>query len=152
MAKADRTVVPEPTTGSYAIAQLVDRMVTLTFAIGEARDLRPSQWAALRYFEEAEASARTIKRFAQHNQTTVASASQTVATLTNRNLITSRPSPVDGRSRLIEVTPAGRAVLEQDPLKTLARLLDDLGRDEIHALRSAIDTAYRRLEDLAGAP
>lgn len=81
--------------------------------------LTPAQWTALRYFSSANRFSRTPSAFSHFHATTRGTASQTVKSLIALGLLERHANQADGRSALIEVTPAGHCKLVQDPLADL---------------------------------
>lgn len=134
---------------AYLTARMLERLMTMTYAVGEARELRSSQWAALRFFADAGPRERTVKAFAEYNSTSTASASQTVSTLVRRGLLSSAASRHDGRSKEVAPTDAGRRYLERDPLRLLARSLASLAPRDGAAFDTMIAAAARMLERAA---
>lgn len=139
--RADETVDE-----AFETAQMLERLVTMTYALGDARQLRASQWAALRFFKAAGPYARTVKAFAEHNCTSTASASQTVSTLVRRGLLTSAASRHDGRSKEVVVTREGARFLERDPLRHLSGSLDVLDPEAKSTLYAAVAETLRTLD------
>jgi DNA-binding MarR family transcriptional regulator len=154
MKEIDRFMPSEPTAdgaeqSAYLTAQMLERLMTMTYAVGEARELRSSQWAALRFFAGAGPRERTVKAFAEYNSTSTASASQTVSTLVRRGLLSSAASRHDGRSKEVAVTEAGRRFLKRDPLRLLARTLESLAPRDKGGFDTMIAAAARQLERAA---
>lgn len=131
---------------SYQLAQMLERIMTMTYALGDARELRASQWAALRYFGQEGNASRTVKSFAEHNSTSTASASQTVSTLVRRGLLSSATSRNDGRSKVVTVTRAGALFMERDPLNALAAVLESVGAGADEVFRETLLEAAQLLD------
>ena len=78
------------------------------------------------------------------------SMTQTVADLQAEGLVARRADPADGRRTLIELTPAGREILEQDRASRdgwLARAIAaDLSLEEQELLRGAVALLQRLSE------
>jgi DNA-binding MarR family transcriptional regulator len=75
--------------------------------------------------------------------------------LERRGLITRRPAGRDRRSVLVELTPAGRAVIDQahpDLLATEATLLDGLTQQDRAALGGLLAKLAANLEQKQGSP
>ncbi|MCC5989712.1 MAG: winged helix-turn-helix transcriptional regulator [Pararhodobacter sp.] len=88
--------------------------------------LTPAQWTALRYFARANRLSRTPSAFSEFHATTRGTASQVVKSLIAMGLLERRANQADGRSALIEVTPAGHERLRHDPLAALGAAIDAL--------------------------
>lgn len=88
--------------------------------------LTPAQWMALRYFARANRLSRTPSAFSEFHATTRGTASQVVKSLIAMGLLERRANQADGRSALIEVTPAGHERLHHDPLTALGAAIESL--------------------------
>ena len=121
-------------------------------ASGPSHSLTAAQWTALRYFARANRFSRTPSAFSDFHATTRGTASQTVKSLVGMGLLARRTHATDGRSTLIEVTDAGRGVLEQDPLRDLRHVLDQLDPKTRLALSEALDQAIAGLAQSRNAP
>lgn len=110
-------------------------------AEGEAEALTAAQWAALRYFAQANPPSRTPSAFARFHATSRGTASQTVKALTARGLLARAATGGDGRSVRLDVTAAGEAALAGDPMRRLSAAIAALPEP----LRGALATAAARL-------
>lgn len=88
--------------------------------------LTSAQWTCLRFLARAKQSTRTPSGFASFHATTRGTASQIVKSLEAGGLIARRRAPLDGRSVYFDLTEAGRAALQEDPLGDLIAALDAL--------------------------
>jgi DNA-binding MarR family transcriptional regulator len=110
-------------------------------------DLSPSQAAALATIERHGPLAPSeIARLERIQRPT---ATRIVDRLEREGLVARSPDPADGRSRLVSLTPAGRALLRK--LRTrktayLARRLRELDRGDVDALEHATQVLERLLE------
>jgi DNA-binding MarR family transcriptional regulator len=86
---------------------------------GDAAGLTAAQWAALRYFAQANAPSRTPSAFASFHATSRGTASQTIRALVARRLLARSRTGADARWVRIDVTPAGAAALAGDPIRRL---------------------------------
>jgi DNA-binding MarR family transcriptional regulator len=132
--------------GSNAASDLAELLVQLgraAYADCAAGDLTPAQWTALRFFSRANRFSRTVSAFADFHATTRGTASQTVRSLVDRELLTRQASERDGRSVLFELSATGRHSLERDPLHALARAGERLGSER----ELLITEELRRLRD-----
>ena len=96
---------------------------------GPGPQMTAAQWTALRFFDKANRASRTPSGFAEFHATTRGTASQTIKTLVARGLLERHRADHDGRSVCFELTEAGRALLEHDPLRHLARAIARLAPD-----------------------
>jgi len=74
--------------------------------------------------------------------------------LEERGLVTSRPSPVDGRALEVSLTPAGRAAYQELDARSAAQigeLVDALSADQRHALEESMTVITRLIRPAAGA-
>jgi len=114
-------------------SQVAEQIVHLARLVhGSASDqcLTPAQWTALRYFARANRFSRTPSAFSEFHATTRGTASQTVKSLIALGLLERHANETDARSTLIEVTPAGREKLGDDPLSALTHAIDLLAETE----------------------
>lgn len=107
-------------------AEVMEQIALMSYGQGYSDGLRPAQWAALRYFGRAEAQARTVGRFAQHNMVTPGSASQTIQTLVKRGMLVRLPAEHDRRSHRVDLTEQGRNSLKNDPIVRLVEAIKKL--------------------------
>lgn len=109
-----------------ALAELIVLLGRMVENRGRSGGLKPSQWHALRYFQQAQAEARTVGAFARYMMVGHTTASQTASSLVRRKLLQVVDGP-DGRATYLEPTPAGANLLEtSDPLLEVASALRDL--------------------------
>lgn len=106
--------------GDRATAELIAHVLRATSSLAFSCGLNPAQWAAMRYFAQAEIESRSVVAFARYHRTTKGTASQTIAALLKKGLLDRRPCDRDRRSASLELTDQGRALLESDPLNELA--------------------------------
>lgn len=113
-----------------AIAELLEQLSRVSVSRAIARGMNPVHWSALRYFAQANESARHVGAFAAFNMTTASSASQTITALVKKKLLAKKRG-IDSRQRLIELTPQGRRLLEDDPINVLAASIASLSDDQL---------------------
>ncbi len=118
---------------------------------GAPARLTDAQWTALRFFARAIRASRTPSAFASFQATTRGTASQTIKTLEARGLLERRRSESDGRSVRFEVTQAGRAMLEADPLRHLMTAIADLPEADRAALARILPDLSARIAGARGA-
>ena len=128
-----------------ATAEVMAQVLRTTASLAFTDGLNPAQWAALRYFAQANASARNVVAFARHHGTTKGTASQTIAALLKKGLLERHPSETDRRSIRLTVTAKGQTMLANDPLNALASAIDRLTSAQHGALAEGLDELLRTL-------
>ena len=128
-----------------ATAEVMAQVLRTTASLAFTDGLNPAQWAALRYFAQANASARNVVAFARHHGTTKGTASQTIAALLKKDLLERHPSETDRRSIRLTLTARGRAMLANDPLNELVAAIDGLAPAQHGALAAGLDELLRTL-------
>jgi len=112
---------------------------------GHAADLFPAQWAALRYFSRAPISQRTASELARFQGLANGPVSRTVRTLVQKGLLAKAAEQPKGRAELLELTPAGRTMLDQDPTLALEAVISELGTSEQECFARSLEVIVRRL-------
>ena len=109
--------------------------------------LNPAQWDALRCLASVNRFSRSPSAVAQWLATTRGTASQTAMALERKGFVARAADPRDRRAVLLELTPAGRARLENDPLNAVVAAIT--GLQPLHAI--ALGQALAHIaDDLAG--
>lgn len=116
------------------LASLFEQLVRATYDRRGPSELQPAQWSALRYFERAGASARTVSGLAKFMGVTLGPASRAARALERRGLLASEKNAADGRSIIYTLTSVGQKRLGADPLIRLAKALDRLAPSDIATL------------------
>ncbi|MBY5933530.1 winged helix DNA-binding protein [Tateyamaria omphalii] len=139
-------------------SQTPDRIAELLVHIGRAArsedantELTAAQWTCLRFFARANGTTRTPSAFASFQATTRGTASQIIKSVERRGLIVGTRSEHDRRSFCFDLTDEGRAMLAQDPLRDLIKVIDGLGaskRDRFLATLSEIASALALQRDV----
>jgi len=117
-----------------------------------ASPLTAAQWTCLRFFARANGPARTPSAFADFHATTRGAASQIVRSLERRGLIAGTRSDSDRRSVRFDLTQAGRAMLDHDPLRSVIALADRLAPEERRRFLQTLQRLGAELARLRGAP
>jgi len=112
-------------------------------SLGYAEGLYPAQWTALRYFAKAEDGRRTASELARFQGLATGPVSRTVRTLIQKKLVAKSKKQPSGRAEHLELTKAGRDMLERDPINGIIRAMDDLSPEEREALASALEQVIR---------
>lgn len=133
---------PSETAGIAALLEQVSRIVqAMCFADG----MHPVQWSALRYFSKAGANARTVSGLANYQGTTLPPASRTVAALVKKGYLEAIVDPRDRRSRRIDLTDEGRALIGRDPIHALEQAIADLPAERRQALTDSLEAILAQL-------
>lgn len=134
--------------------ELADLLVHLARLAQNAANspLTAAQWTALRYFARANSFSRTPSAFSEFHATTRGTASQTVKALVDMGLLMRQAHAHDRRSALIEVTQAGHAMLDSDPLGALRHVLASLPEQEQSTLARAVRKSVTDLAAQRSAP
>ncbi|WP_448207107.1 MarR family transcriptional regulator [Azospirillum sp. sgz302134] len=128
-----------------ATAEVMAQVLRTTANLAFTEGLNPAQWAALRYFAQANASARSVVAFARHHGTTKGTASQTISALLKKGLLERHRSERDRRSVSLILTERGHGILANDPLNELAAAIASLSDQQHGALADGLDQVLRTL-------
>ena len=134
---------------SLRVALLVDRLARLTRELQYVAGLNPAQWEALRYLASANRYSRSPGAVAQFLGATKGTTSQTLITLESKGLIERSPCRGDRRQVDLALTPAGQALVADDPIagvELVARDLDDeMGAGLVKGLSRLLHDLQHRL-------
>ncbi|MCZ6861999.1 MAG: MarR family transcriptional regulator [Alphaproteobacteria bacterium] len=108
-------------------------------------DIHPGQWSTLRYFAQAGRKARTVAGLASYLGVTRGPASRAASALVNHGFLNSEKNTADRRSPVFTLTSKGHSVLEDDPIKRLARVISKLEDSEQKVLVESLNTIYASL-------
>ena len=109
--------------------------------------LNPAQWDALRCLASVNRFSRSPSAVAQWLATTRGTASQTVMALERKGLVARAADPRDRRVVRLDLTPAGLARLESNPLNAVVAAIARL--QPLHAIALGQGLAHI-VDDLAG--
>ena len=126
---------------SRAIADWVYHLGRIATGDGLMEGLTAAQWAALRYFAQANRFSRTPSAFAAFHGTTRGTASQTIKSIETLGYLTRVRSNDDRRSVQLVLTEKARDILANDPLESLVRAADSLP----HSLQEHFSDALQRM-------
>lgn len=140
-----RRMKTDPRTSPRATAEVMEQVAQLSYSFGFSGNLRPAQWAALRYFGRAQEAARTVSAFADHNHTSRSSASQTIHVLVGRGLLVRRPAPGDRRSHRLDLTEEAHVLLRKDPLQELVGSIGEMSERERFELAERLEQLLKSL-------
>lgn len=127
-----------PVSDTYRAALLVETLLRCYIRENYRQGMHPAQWSALRFFKLASPEERTLTSFAKSHHTTMGTASTTVSTLVGKGYLKKH-----GFRGPIEITADGEKVLYQDPLGTVAEVLEKMPEDERawtrHSLKALVE-------------
>jgi DNA-binding MarR family transcriptional regulator len=109
-----------------ANAELVFHLGRIASGESLAEGLTAAQWAALRYFAQANRFSQTPSAFAAFHATTRGTASQTIKSLEIQGYLTRMRSEGDKRSVRLVLTEKARGILANDPFESLVRATESL--------------------------
>ncbi len=138
-------VAHAPGAVSRALAELMDQICRLNDSASFVHGLNPAQWAALRFFADANPQVRTTTAFARYHATTKGTASKSVRALERKGYLTRERSIHDGCAAILDVTERGRRLLREDPLNDLARCMDKLTEQQRFVLAEALEAVARTM-------
>lgn len=128
-----------------ALAELLELVARVLHSRGYAEDLFPAQWTALRYFARTQRERRTASELARFQGLANGPVSRTVRTLIQKGLLAKAELQPRGRAEVLELTDAGRKVLESDPTYELERAIAGLDEGDQEAVARALEVVLRRL-------
>lgn len=127
------------------VARLLEQTARAVYDARGPKAIHAGQWAVLRYLARAGRQARTVGGVATYLGVTHAPASRAVSSLARKDLVTVKADPEDRRVRRIDLTAAGRALLEHDPVHRLTAAIEGLSSDKQRELAVTLETLYARL-------
>jgi DNA-binding MarR family transcriptional regulator len=127
------------------VARLLEQTARAVYDARGPRAIHAGQWAVLRYLARAGRQARTVGGVATYLGVTHAPASRAVSSLARKDLVTVKADPEDRRVRRIDLTAAGRALLEHDPVHRLTAAIEDLSSEKQKDLAVTLEALYGRL-------
>lgn len=128
-----------------AIARLLEQTARAVYESRGPKAIHAGQWAVLRYLARASRQARTVGGVATYLGVTHAPASRAVAALARKDLVTVKADPEDRRIRRIDLTAAGKALLDHDPVHRLTAAIDGLGTDKQKDFAATLEALHGRL-------
>ncbi len=140
----------ETTIQTALLARLVEQTSRAIHSRGHSHGLFPAQWTALRYFAGADPSLCSASALAAYQNMAFGPVSRSVRTLIAKGLVRKIGNATPGRVELIEVTPAGRALLASDPMNEVAEAIEGLTPLDRHSLALALEAIVLRLQGADG--
>lgn len=132
------------------VAELLNRISRATHCLQFSSGLNPAQWDALRYLARANRYSRSPTALAEFLGTTKGTVSQTVRALENKGYVRRGRHRADGRSVTLDVTPAGVALLEFDPIRQLEDAAAMLPGAAGAAIVEGLDSVMAELQSRCG--
>jgi DNA-binding MarR family transcriptional regulator len=130
------------------IVELLLQATRITNASRAAGELGPAEWMALRYLARANAQSRKASMLADFEASSRAAVSRVIARLEEAGYLRREQSPSDGRSYGLEVTPAGLAMLQNDPIGSLVLAVGLLPESASRALHDALREVLTHLAEI----
>ena len=137
---------------SRAIAELVFHLGRIASGEGLVEGLTAAQWAALRYFAQANRFSRTPSAFAAFHGTTRGTATQTIKSLEIQGYLTRERAEADRRSVRLVLTDKARAILANDVFESLVRAADALPPGVQGQFASALQRMLGQVAQERGKP
>jgi len=135
------------------ISDLLERLARILHNDAYRDGLKPTQWEALRYLARANRFSRSPGAVTAYLGMTKGTVSQTLNALERKALITKTTDPADRRNIHIEITSAGRKVLQRDPIAELDSAIGDLGTTDKAFLSGRLETVLSAmLHERGGRP
>ncbi len=139
-----------PPAPQLSISELLDRVGRVTRGLQFVDGLSPAQWEALRFLARANRYSRGPSALAKFLGTTKGTISQTLIAMENKGYISRLRGERDKRSVVLELTSAGEALLDRDPLRVVdevvARLPDSERNTISDGLSRLLHDVQRRLD------
>jgi DNA-binding MarR family transcriptional regulator len=132
------------------VAEFVNRLGRAAHCLQFEQGLNPAQWETLRYLARANRYSRSPTAIAEFLGTTKGTVSQTIRALEAKGYLRRSKDCSDGRAICLEVTDAGCAVLEQDPIKRLEQAVAALPPETSKVMLSGLRALMGKLQDNCG--
>jgi DNA-binding MarR family transcriptional regulator len=131
------------------VARLLEQTARAIYESRGPKAIHAGQWAVLRYLARAGRQARTVGGVATYLGVTHAPASRAVASLARKDYVVVKADPEDRRVRRIELTAAGRSLLEHDPVHRLTTAIEGMSADRQRELAATLELLYSQLSKAA---
>lgn len=115
----------------FGLASLFEQTTRLVYNNRSPKELQPVQWSALRYFNSAGETARTVTGFSKFINVTKGPASRTIKTLVEQKYVVVTVNPDDARSSFFSLSASGVEKLKFDPLLRLIRAFEKIDSEEL---------------------
>jgi DNA-binding MarR family transcriptional regulator len=143
-------MTPNPDSLPVRIADLLDRLSILQRSRERSQNLESTEWDALRFLGMANRYSRLPAAVTKYLGIAEGRVSQAMTVLEGKRLIRPVANAEDWRQVKFELTPAGRGMLAEDPLRDLRDAMSSLDRASQSALEhslSALLTDLQRRND-----
>ena len=127
------------------IARLLEQTARAVYESRGPKAIHAGQWAVLRYLARAARQARTVGGVASYLGVTHAPASRAVAALARKDLVSVKADVEDRRIRRIDLTAAGKALLDHDPVHRLTAEIDGISSDKQKEFDATLEALHGRL-------
>jgi DNA-binding MarR family transcriptional regulator len=127
------------------VARMLEQTARAVYESRGPRAIHAGQWAVLRYLQKSGKPTRTVGGVATYLGVTHAPASRAVASLVRKQLVTVKADSEDRRVRRIDLTAAGRALLDHDPVHRLTAAIESLGASRQSELADILETLHSKL-------
>ena len=127
------------------VARLLEQTARAVYESRGPKAIHAGQWSVLRYLARATKQARTVGGVANYLGVTHAPASRAVAALARKNLVTVKTDSEDRRIRRIDLTSAGKALLDHDPVHRLTAAIESLSGEKQREFAAILETLHGRL-------
>jgi DNA-binding MarR family transcriptional regulator len=128
-----------------AIARLLEQTARAVYESRGPKAIHAGQWAVLRYLSSANRQDRTVGGVASYLGVTHAPASRAVAALARKHLVAVKADTDDRRIRRIDLTSAGKALLDHDPVHRLIGAIEGLSAEKQRDFAATLETLHGRL-------
>jgi DNA-binding MarR family transcriptional regulator len=127
------------------VARLLEQTARAVYEERGPKAIHAGQWAVLRYLARAGRQARSVAGVANYLGVTHAPASRAVAALVRKDFVSVRTDSEDRRVRRLDLTAAGRALLENDPVHRLTTAIEELGEHRQSEFAATLELLYGQL-------
>ncbi len=135
---------------NLSTAELFDRIGRITRGLQFVGGLSPAQWEALRYITRANRYSCNPSALAEFLGATRGTVSQTLIALEDKGYLRRLKGVRDRRTVRLELTPAGEALLERDPLGEVEGALEMLPAAEAAVLADMLGRVLGHLQRWLG--
>lgn len=133
------------------LTRLLDRVGRMARGLQYSHGLNPAQWDSLRFVASANQFSRTPGGLATFLGTTKGTASQTLKALEKKGYLRRDAHKSDKRVRHLEITEAGEALLNKDPLNCLDIAVRGLPPQLSESLTSALTQLCGEMKNRCGS-